>query len=201
MQSLKKIDIEYRFTALFGLGAFIVSIFTGIVSGIGPATVFIRSFIILPLFAIFGFAIIFVIRKYVPEFYEFLNGLQKDHAQEERNGAVENPEDAEIDSEPERQRNAGAVSEDIPEIGDRAIDDVQGSKGGVDEKQQGELFSELKGEDFPSMESITDSELEKPFDSDKRKLGKHIIIDEHFVKYEPRIMAEAVRTMMSKDED
>jgi len=201
MQSLKKIDIEYRFTALFGLGAFIVSIFTGIVSGIGPATVFIRSFIILPLFAIFGFAIIFVIRKYVPEFYEFLNGLQKDHAQEERNGAVENPEDAEIDSEPERQRNAGAVSEDIPEIGDRAIDDVQASKGSVDEKQQGELFSELKGEDFPSMESITDSELEKPFDSDKRKLGKHIIIDEHFVKYEPRIMAEAVRTMMSKDED
>jgi len=201
MQSLKKIDIEYRFTALFGIGAFIVSIFTGIVSGIGPATVFIRSFIILPLFAIFGFAIIFVIRKYVPEFYEFLNGLQKNHAQEERNGAVENPEDAEIDSEPDRQRNAGSLSDDIPEIGDRAIEDVQRSKGGVDEKQQGELFSELKGEDFPSMESITDSELEKPFDSDKRKLGKHIIIDEHFVKYEPRIMAEAVRTMMSKDED
>ena len=33
------------------------------------------------------------------------------------------------------------------------------------------------------------------------KLGKHIIMDESKIKYEPKIMADAIRTMLKRDEE
>jgi hypothetical protein len=41
------------------------------------------------------------------------------------------------------------------------------------------------------------------FDTTGGKLGKHIVVDKssNGFGYEPKVMAEAIRTMMSKDKD
>lgn len=201
MQALKNINLKYRFAALFGIGAFLVSFLTGIISGIAAGTVIARSLVVLPLFAFFGFAVIYVIKRYVPEFYEFINGIQESAGREERNGPVENPEDAEIDREPDERETMADSGEELPEIGEAAVDSQEGAPGSADGTNPEGEFSELKGDDYPSIETITDGDLEAPIQHSKKQLGKHIIIEEQFIKYEPKIMAEAVRTMMSKDED
>ena len=37
--------------------------------------------------------------------------------------------------------------------------------------------------------------------TEESKMGKHILVEEKRVKYEPKIVAEAIRTMISRDND
>ncbi len=54
----------------------------------------------------------------------------------------------------------------------------------------------------PLAESFPADEIDEYADArGDGKLGKHFIRDEKTVKYEPRIMAEAIRTMLKRDED
>lgn len=50
---------------------------------------------------------------------------------------------------------------------------------------------------------LVDSTLKKDYfnmGEEEGKLGKHIIVDESKIKYEPKIMADAIRTMLKRDE-
>jgi hypothetical protein len=50
---------------------------------------------------------------------------------------------------------------------------------------------------------LVDSMLKKDYfniGEEERKLGKHIVVDESTIKYEPKIMADAIRTMLKRDE-
>jgi hypothetical protein len=50
---------------------------------------------------------------------------------------------------------------------------------------------------------LVDSTLKKDYfniGEEERKLGKHIVVDESTIKYEPKIMADAIRTMLKRDE-
>ena len=55
-------------------------------------------------------------------------------------------------------------------------------------------FSEMRIDDLPNLGG-SDS-----LDPSEGKLGRHIINTEDSMQYEPKLMAQAVRTMMSKDE-
>jgi hypothetical protein len=57
-----------------------------------------------------------------------------------------------------------------------------------DQKQQ-EEFVPLKDSDLAKTEYV----------SERGKMGKHYVVDEKKFKYEPKIMAEAIKTMMKKD--
>jgi len=63
-----------------------------------------------------------------------------------------------------------------------------------------ENFSEFTEDDYTKIDGISSSNA---FDTSGGRLGKHIVVDKqaNSFGYEPKIMAEAIRTMMSKDKD
>jgi len=84
------------------------------------------------------------------------------------------------------------LSESDVDLGENLSDDVPGKDADIDDS-----FTELNKESFPD---VTDSVAAA--ESGSNNLGKHIVkIEDGFNKFEPKLMAEAVRTMMSKDED
>jgi hypothetical protein len=60
---------------------------------------------------------------------------------------------------------------------------------GPEQGKQADEFVAMKDSDFAKTE----------YSSEKRKMGKHYVVDEKKFKYEPKIMAEAIKTMMKKD--
>ncbi|MCL2154974.1 MAG: hypothetical protein FWH53_04845 [Leptospirales bacterium] len=62
-----------------------------------------------------------------------------------------------------------------------------------------ENFTEFTEDDFDKVESTN---ADNVHDTSGGKLGKHIIVDNQQLNgYEPKVMAEAIRTMMHKDKD
>ena len=55
-------------------------------------------------------------------------------------------------------------------------------------------FSEMRPDEMNRLSESTS------LDPSEGKLGRHIVSTEDTMKYEPKLMAEAIRTMMSKDE-
>ena len=62
-------------------------------------------------------------------------------------------------------------------------------------------FSEFTAKDYDRLQTVNDSGLDSALSSSSGKLGKHIIVENQFNSYEPKLMAMAIKTMMSKDKD
>ena len=160
----KEIDLKYRFSAVFGIIALLLSIIIGLFTGNDVGLVIIRSMIMTIAFVVIGYGVIFIVQKFVPEMLSL-----------EGSDEPVQVEDVQIDSE--------AV---VPEInGDEVVEEMPDS-----------------GED--DSVPLVDSTLKKDYfniGEEEGKLGKHIIVDESKIKYEPKIMADAIRTMLKRDEE
>ena len=175
MISIKNLNIEYKFLIIFGILSLIMSLLIGIISGIDFSVITIRMLIFVPIFAGLGYGIAFVLKRYIPELYQLLAGLNEDST------------DVMGDKD-----ETGNISEDISDPGrDEASmgDEVDGD------------FTEFNSDDFTKLESVEGIDADKGTNISNKKLGKHIISKEKIAKYEPKLMAEAIRTMMSRDED
>ncbi|MCL2025947.1 MAG: hypothetical protein FWG92_03985 [Leptospirales bacterium] len=155
---LKGINPEYKVAAVFAFAAMFVSLLTGVISGVKFGAVLLRTFFSILFFAGLGFGVFFVVKKYVPEFFEL------------------NTED------------------------DPANIDLQPVEGG-----EPEVFTEFSGADFPNLNEAK-SDIEAPSGSAEAfsgnlDLGRHIVKENSDFPYEPEIMAQAVRTMMNKDDN
>ncbi len=186
MAGLNDFGIEIRSSVLFAAVSLILSLLVGMISGIGMSVILLRVLVIVPLFAALGYGLVLVIKRYVPEFYDLLAGNSPEMEIEEAAADVddEGPEISGID-EPAAEETVGDYAAPVEEKGD-------------------ETFSELTGSDFPQMsssDSSTGEDIGSSLNLDSGKLGKHILNDEKAVKYEPKIMAQAIRTMISRDED
>ncbi len=176
MQLLQNISLEYRIGLIFGVTALLFTLLVGIISGIRINVIAVRLLIMAPVYALMGTGIIMIIKKFVPEFYEFFNR--------------EIPEGTDADS------GAGGAEEEESSLSD----------GGREETvpEEGE-FREMDTDDLPRVETgeapDLENSLDNPLDVSQGKLGRHIVATEKVAKYEPKVMAEAVRTMMSRDED
>jgi len=63
-----------------------------------------------------------------------------------------------------------------------------------------ENFTEFTEDDYDRVNSTNNKNVDNKVNTSNGKLGKHKIIEENqFNGYEPKVMAEAIRTMMSKD--
>jgi hypothetical protein len=80
------------------------------------------------------------------------------------------------------------------------IDTPPDDSGESSEKPDQE-FSEFTEKDYDRLQTINDSGLESSFHSSDGKLGKHVIVESQMSGYEPKVIAQAIRTMMSKDKD
>ena len=176
MKFFEQMGIEQKYGSVFGLAAFLLSFLTGLVSGVSFAVTIIRSLIMAPVFFIVGYGIITVLKKYVPEIYEALAAAGEKSGESGLEGQTEISLSG-IDQ--------GADADEYDETG----------------KVKGEEFTEFTQKDFDRYKTTEDSGLDAAFNASGGKMGKHIIVQEQFNSYEPKIMAQAIRTMMSKDKD
>ena len=124
-------------------------------------------------FAALGYGIITVVKKFVPELYEVMAAP----------GAVE---------------GAPGHGDDRASMGGRDAEKVsimsESKNEGKDDDAAGEEeFVPMKDSDLPKY-TYDDS-------IDKGKMGKHVVVNERKIKHEPRLMAEAIRTMIRRDND
>lgn len=72
---------------------------------------------------------------------------------------------------------------------------------GADTAEPGtDAAPESPAEEFKPLTSDSYTKMESIPAGGEGKLGKHIVMNERKVKYEPKLMAEAIRTMIKKDE-
>ena len=170
---LSELNIEYRAGLVFSIIALVLSLTTGLVAGISITVIIVRSFIMVPVFFGVGYSVTLILKKFVPEIYELFT-VKKDEKTETAAEVIDISQDNE-------EVNAGVLSESS--------------------EQQDTGFTELTEKNFDRYNTVSDSGLETTLNTSTGKLGKHIIVQEQFNNYEPKIMAQAVRTMMNKEKD
>jgi hypothetical protein len=182
MDFLKNMGPEIRAAVAFALVAFVLSLLIGLISGIPVGTIFLRAAIMTPVFAAIGYGAVLVVRRFVPEIYEpVVHEKSEQKARDEQDAT-------DID----------VTVEDTPEMPEAAAS--EGGEPAPDVDTSG-AFSEISGEDIPSVTSGAnlDDSLETGTGGSDSNMGKHIVMAEN-MKYEPKLMAQAIRTMMNRDE-
>jgi hypothetical protein len=183
MISIRSISLEYKATVIFAVLALVLSLVTGMGVGIRLSVVVLRSVILCAVFAGIGFGICVIMRKFVPEVYQFLASFAG--AQPVVEAGV--PDIGLLGAEGEE--TAGG------ETAPAGVDAEAGEPASVESPG---AFTELEKE---GLEHYSTSPGGTSVNTRSGKLGKHILEKEKMAKYEPKIMAQAVRTMMSKDRE
>ena len=211
MSVLRNISLEYKSTALFSVMALLLSLLSGMAAGIDGLTVVLRSFLITLVFAILGFIIIVVLKRFVPEMYQFIDTMSSGNTldvniDDESEDTLSDSGDM-MDAGIEQASAASAKdmkNEEVPDAIDDSVEPPQSGFTELSDKEYERMESHLSIDDNGPAQSGASS---KSFSSggvpgsvDSKKMGKHIIVEDEFVRYEPKLMAEAVRTMMRKDE-
>jgi hypothetical protein len=184
MISLNNINLEYKSTVLFGSTALLLSFIVGLISGIRWNIVLLRSFILTVVFGVIGFGVSFILKKYVPEIYGIVSSLLSlpGGSREEERAAM--PEQA-------------AATDEAADIDTRDIGEM-----GTPPEAFEASATEFKEFDKEALSHYsTTPGGAGSINTKSGKLGKHILESEKLAKYEPKIMAQAVRTMMSKDRE
>ncbi|MFW5808610.1 MAG: hypothetical protein ACOC2H_05055 [Spirochaetota bacterium] len=163
-------NIEVKLGLIMGFSAFFLSPLIGIISDISLPVVLMRTVVLTFVFFGLGYGALFLIRRYVPEFYEVLN----------TSGSIEerNPEEIDTGMQPETE---GGIDDEA--------ESTDAEDYSIGEMPAGRQYAAPEYDSFSSSAS-----------SGVEKMGRHIL-EEKGIKYEPKIMAEAIRTMMSKDEE
>ncbi|HPS58131.1 MAG TPA: hypothetical protein PK514_08485 [Spirochaetota bacterium] len=172
---LEQIQIEYRVGLFLSVIAFVLSIATGFIAGIPFGTVILRGIIFAVVFFAVGYGGLQILKKLVPEVYEAITSPQLLSSGKDEAGS--------------NDINAGM------DEADQAVDNT------MDEEATGSGFTEFTEKDFDRYNTPADAGRESTLNPAKGKMGKHIMVQQQFNAYEPKIMAQAIKTMMSKDKD
>jgi len=180
MISVKNISLELKFSIIMGAAGLFFSFITALASGVPIGVTIIRVIVITIVFLGLGFLIIQIFKRFIPELYEVLSGFGSDYEP-----------DIAMD---EQGKDDGTIEEGSAEKTEK-YNDVSGA---IDEEAEGTSSSEcseIREDELPHIKSGGDGDA---FSSGK--MGKHILKNGQFVEYEPKILAEAVRTMIKRDE-
>ncbi len=193
---LSGVKPEFKVSAFFGALALLFSFMTSLFAGNRFSHVAVTSCVLAAVFAAIGYGIMYVLKRYVPEIYEALAGIGgfsigRRVAPEEMVKVNIEPQ---AGAEPLREEAAGAPAEPAAE----EPRDEEPRDEGIPEPPAAEVrkadtsaaFVPLKETDFSRVSA----------QAQEGKLGKHII-EEKKIRYEPKIMAEAIRTMIGRDKD
>ncbi len=172
MVKFEGVGIEIKTGIIFGLTGFFLSFITGFAAGIVFAVVITRSLITAVIFSGIGFGVITVAKNFVPELYEILSGASGSAEFEEASNVVN---------------------------GSAEFSEMDGSGSAPEKDDSG--FTGFDDSSYEKLSSVTDQGLNSELNVSAGKMGKHIIMSDQFNGYEPKIIADAVRTMMSKDKE
>ena len=170
MIDIKKLNIEYKAAAVFGIGSFLLSVILSMFYGNTAGIIILRSVIFAVIFCAIGFSSLFVMKKYVPEFYDIFNsGIPGSSAGHDT--AAE-----EANTSGDAGSSSAGGNADVSVYKDDKISFA------LDKTDDTETEADLGTIEDVSSTGTSDKEQDKMF------------------KYEPEIAAQAIRTMMKKDE-
>ncbi|MFW5769990.1 MAG: hypothetical protein ACOCX9_01015 [Spirochaetota bacterium] len=192
MINFKSIPVEVRSALIMGMTALLVTFIVSLLAGNSPVLIVGRTFTMTFIFAVIGLAAMIILKQFVPEVYNiFAGGIKTDTVPEE-------PEDAVLDSGMPDQKTGESTSEKYT-TGAEQSSFAEGEESVEPEMTQpgsdahDEVFTPLDKDDYPRAGSGQDTR--------SGQMGKHIILDDKKVKYEPKVMAEAIRTIMGRDKE
>ena len=162
--------IELKSAALFGLTALVLSFVTGMASGNSLGYALFKSSIITLVFGAIGYGAVVVLKEV----------RARAHRNSRPRGGAGGQHDAVVSAPGE------GPDEGQPGAGD------QGDKEKKPDTGLEKEFEPLKSGDLKSYTSGP-----APLDG---KMGKHFVSEQKTVKYEPKIIAEAIRTMIRRDD-
>ena len=164
--------------------ALVLSLVTGFVAGIRWNVVLVRSVMLMAVFAGIGFGICLIIQEVCPR------GIPA--AVVHRGGAAGDR------SGRSGYRSAGDRERKRQPAGKRPCRKRASKPGRWPPRRRRREFTELEKEGLAHYSTAAGG---TSVNTKSGKLGKHILEKEKMAKYEPKIMAQAVRTMMSKDRE
>ena len=171
MRYFEELGIEFKSGLFFSIIAFVLSIVAGLIGSVPSGMIVIRSLVVIPLFFLVGFGALNIIKKFVPEVYEAIS-------------------------------NFGST-EEYDSAGDGDISSDNSEAAGENSENREEKFTEFTAKDYSKLNSVNSSNSSNgnELNTSGGNLGKHIIVDKasNGYGYEPKVMAEAIRTMMSKE--
>lgn len=187
MISLKSLGIEYKAGAVIGLSAVVLSLLIGLLSGNEFLYAIGRAFFFGVLFALMGFGGVLLLKKYVPEVLQITDvdsALKPVETSESVEVVADNAaltgSDRFVASAPANESGKSDVTEDVS----------PGQKGSAPQFEPlGEYYRKESASGALSSDDLGETS----------KMGKHIL-EEKKMNFEPKIMASAIRTMMSKDQ-
>jgi len=160
---MARIPKSVKFVLVFGIGGFILSFLTGLISNISFGTVLLRALVFLLVFAGVGFGFYQLIQWKFEELAAVIQG-------EESISSAES-------------NDSGG--------GDAPINGAEDSMLGGDKSTYGSSSASDSASSFtPTGKRAKDGHF-----------GDHIIVEGVKLENEPKLMAEAIRTIMSKDKD
>jgi hypothetical protein len=181
MVSFESLKIEYKTGAALGVVALVLSSAVGLAAGNTALYTFGRALFLCIVFACLGTGLTMLLRKYVPEIFDSSFGASSSFSGQSSTGAV----DVEgLDS----SAGVSAASAPVSSSFDSSADASAGA---------GDPGFVPLGEYVEGQKQYGDEHLQTRPGS--RSVGKHLL-EEKGMKYEPKIIAEAIRTMMSKDQ-
>jgi hypothetical protein len=186
MINLKNINKEYLISTGFGFLGLILSLLAGIFSGNKLFIIFIRAITTVILFSILGYVCLFIIKKFVPEIYQIINSINNNEGSDV---SIETSSDI-ID---EQGKNDNIENQDLVDLeaGGASITGATLAVNREDAKLERE-FNDV-GKQPDDFSSINEDEKVSGINS-------HGVFKDNKIKYEPKIAAQAIRTMMKRDE-
>lgn len=178
MVTFESVKIEYKTGAVFGALALVLSIAVGLAAGNTVLYTFGRALFLGIVFACLGTGLTMLLRKYVPEVFTSSEGSAGSSAFDE--GA----------SGTDFGASAGISAVDTSAPVSSSFDASSGVSGGAEEQGFVPLGEYVAGQQYGDEHLQTKGSV---------SVGRHIL-EEKGVKYEPKIIADAIRTMMSKDQ-
>ena len=182
-----ELGVEFKSGIIFALTALIFSIISGFAGGVPAGMIFFRALLITPVFFIVGLGIVLVIKNFVPEVYEILSSLKgsTEDSAEKVEISIDSPEN---------------VYDEVPENTDSGFSEF--TEKDYERLQTVKDTDRIQAvKDSETTQTVNDSGLDSVLNTSGGKLGKHIIVENQLNSYEPKLMAQAIRTMMSKDKD
>ena len=90
------------------------------------------------------------------------------------------------------RNNVGNVEDDLAQVSSQPV-----------EADEPDAFTEFSGADFPNLNEAKDDVQTPPGNTEAfdGSMGRHIVKENSDFPYEPEVMAQAVRTMMNKDDN
>lgn len=178
MKLFGKLGIELKAGILFSVSALVFSIIAGLAGSVPAGVVVLRAIVVTPVFFVVGYGVLLVLEKFVPEIYTVISDLNAK--------AAESAEKIDIStdtSEDNSEEYSEKADSGFTEFTEKDYDRLQTVK------------------DPGKAQSSADTGLDEMLHTSGTKLGKHIIVEDQLNSYEPKLMAQAIRTMMGKDKD